>query len=157
AAKAAGDTGAPGTALVLGTDPAKHNIAAANAKLAQARGDLANAKKLAEGLGGIAKTEQAVQGNTNLGELHKAADAFAKERAAAHKPPHAKLAKAEPDAAKTALDEAKKHIGAKDAAAAGKALAIVGEKLTAARKTEVEHARYIERHATLAKRLEHLK
>jgi hypothetical protein len=157
AAKAAGDTGAPGTALVLNVDPTKHDLTNAITKLAQAKANLATAHKQADSLKGVATAEGALQGTPALAELQKSADSLAKEFAAAKKDKHADLAKAELDAVKTALDEAKAKIDAKDAGAATQALKTVTEKLTAARRMEVEHATFSERHAALTKRLDALK
>jgi hypothetical protein len=157
AAKAAADSGAPGTPLILGTDPSKHDIATANARLKQAHADLAAAGNLAKGLDGVATAENAVKGSVDLTELRKGGEALGKELASAQMAKHADLAKPELDAAKAALDDLKKQIDAKQPDAAAKALSTAGEKLTAARRIEVEHARYVERHAALTKKLEQLK
>ncbi|MCI0681071.1 MAG: hypothetical protein L0Y71_03120 [Gemmataceae bacterium] len=154
AAKAAGDPGAPGTTLALGTDRSKHDISTANARLAQARADLAAAKGLADGLDGVATAEAALKGAANLTDVRKAADALAKELASAKTAAHADLAKTEFDAAQTALDEAKKKIDEKQADAAALSLKTAGEKLTAGRRLQIEHSRFVERHAALTKRLE---
>lgn len=152
AAKAAGDKGAPGTVLVLGVDRSKHDIATANVRLAQARADLASARKLADGLAGLVAVEGAVKGKSGLPELAKAAAALGKEIEAAKKDKNSALAKDELTKAQTALDEAKKKIDAKQAEPATKALATVAQKVTEARRIEIEHARFVERHTALSAR-----
>jgi hypothetical protein len=156
AVKAAGDTGAPGTPLAIGLDRSKHDLTTANARLAQARADLAAARKLADGLGGVAVVEGAVKGQPNLTDLRKAVEALGKELDAAQKAPHHDLAATELGEAKTALDEAKKQIDAKQAEAVKTAVTTATDKLTAARRVEVEHARYVDRHDLLKRRLDQL-
>jgi hypothetical protein len=156
ALKAAGDTGAAHAALVLDADRSKHDLATANARLKQARANLATAKSLAESLGEVAKVEGAVKDQSDLGELTKAYETLTKELETAKQAAHADLATQELGEAKSALAEAKKQIDAKQAEAVKQALTTATDKLTAARRLQVEHARYVERHDGLKKQLEQL-
>jgi hypothetical protein len=153
AVKAAGDTGAPGTPLALTADRSKHDLTTANARLAQARANLADARTLANGLGGVAVVERAVQGQLNMTDLRKALDALGKELEAARNAPHADLAATELGEAKAALDDAKKQIDAKQPDLVKQAITTGTAKLTAARHVQVEHARYVDRHDLLKRRL----
>ena len=154
AAQAAGDKGAPGTALVLGPDPAVHDFATARVRLAQARANLATAKSLAEGLGGAAAVSDAVGANPTTASLRKGLDALIAELAAAQKAPHAALAKVPFAAVQTGIDETKKQIDAKNTAAATKALTGATDQLVAGRRIQVEHGDYLARRDLLKSRVD---
>ncbi len=154
AAQAAGDKGAPGTALALGPDLAAHDFATARVRLAQARANLATAKSLAEGLGSAAAVGDAVGAKPSTASLRKGLDALIAELAAAQKAPHAALAKVPLAAVQKGIDETKKQIDAKDTAAATKALTGATDQLVAGRRIQVEHGDYVARRDLLKSRVD---
>ncbi|MGZ5268627.1 MAG: hypothetical protein ACXWCC_17740, partial [Caldimonas sp.] len=153
AAQAAGDKGAPGTQLMLGADPASHDIATAKMRLGQARANLATARNLADALGGVAAVEGLVGDKPNVTALRKGVDALAAELAAALKADHAALAKAEFDAVQGGLDEARKQIDAKQPDAAAQSLAAASRHMIAGRRIQIEHSQFLQRHEVLKQRL----
>jgi len=154
AAKAAGDTGAPGTVLALGADAAAHDFATAGARLTQARATLATAKSLADGLDGVVAMENVVNDKSNLTELRKGADTLAKELAAARTEDGADLAQVPFDLVQKALDEVKEKIDTKKPQGAAAVLVAAGEQLTAGRRIQIEHRQFLERSAQLKHRLD---
>ena len=154
AAQAAADKGAPGTALVLDANTAKHDLATASARLAQARTTFATAKALADSLGATAAATAGLKGSPNATELRKSADAIQKEIDAASKAKGAALAKSDFDTARKAVTDGRAQIDAKDTDKATKSLVIAGQFLASARRKQIEHGAYLERHAVLKKRLD---
>lgn len=154
AAQAAADKGAPGTALVLDANTARHDFATASARLAQARTTFATAKALADSLGATAAATAGLKGSPNATELRKAADAIQKEIDAASKAKGAALAKSDFDTARKAVADGRAQIDAKDTAKATQSLTIAGQFLASARRKQIEHGAFVERHAVLKKRLD---
>lgn len=154
AAAAAADKGAPGTALVLDASTARHDLATATARLAQARKNLDMAKALADSLGATAAATAGLKGSPNPTELRKSADALQKEIDTASKAKGAALAKSEFDTARKAVADGRQQIDAKENDKATKSLVIAGQYLAAARRKQIEHGAYLERHAVLKKRLD---
>ena len=154
AAQAAADKGAPGTALVLDAVTAKHDLSTAMARLAQVRKNLDMAKALADSLGATAAATAGLKGSPNATELRKSADAIQKEIDTASKAKGAALAKSDFDTARKAVADGRKQIDAKDTAQATKSLIIAGQFLASARRKQIEHGAYVERHAVLKKRLD---
>ena len=154
AAKAAGDTGAPGTVLALGVDAAANDFPTAGARITQARATLATAKSMADGLDGVVAMEKLVDDKSNVTELRKGADTLAKELASALKQDGADLAKDPFDNVQKALDEVKEKIDSKKTEGAAAVLVAAGEQLTAGRRIQIEHRQFLERSAQLKKRLE---
>ena len=154
AAKAAGDTGAPGTVLALGVDAAANDFPTAGARITQARATLATAKSMADGLDGVVAMEKLVDDKSNVTELRKGADTLAKELASALKQDGADLAKDPFDNVQKALDEVKEKIDTKKTEGAAAVLVAAGEQLTAGRRIQIEHRQFLERSAQLKKRLD---
>ena len=154
AAKAAGDTGAPGTVLALGVDAAANDFPTAGARITQARATLATAKSMADGLDGVVAMEDLVDDKSNVTELRKGADTLAKELASALKQDGADLAKDPFDNVQKALDEVKEKIDTKKTEGAAAVLVAAGEQLTAGRRIQIEHRQFLERSAQLKKRLD---
>jgi hypothetical protein len=154
AAQAAGDKGAPGTLLLIDANTARHDLATAMARLAQARSTFATAKALADGLGAAAAATAGLKGSPDASQLRKSADALQKEIDAAAKAKGAALAKDEFATARKAVADGRAQIDAKDAAQATRSLTIAGQFLAAARRKQIEHGAFVARHAVLKKRLD---
>ena len=154
AAQAAGDKGAPGTAVMLGPDLAANDFAAANVLLAQARANLATVKGLAEGLGGAAAVGDLVGDHPNTASLRKGLDALIAELATAQKAPHAALARVPFGLVGSGIAETKKQIDAKDTTAATKAIAAATDQLAAGRRIQVEHGDFMARRDLLKSRVD---
>ncbi len=153
AATLAGDVGPGSPRGVIKDDPTGQDFEAARVAVKQVVTDLAAAKKVADSLtGAVAAQAAAATSPPDAKALKKAVDDLRKELATARKASHADMAKTELDACDAGLKDADAKLTAKQPDPAAKALAAASLQLVAARKIQVEHARYIELQAALEKR-----